>query len=251
MEELKYFSEREREREEVMGRSIFLARSFSVLAFVIGSAAYGDTIGSPLVQRALKDVNSGQVYIYDGSTSPFLSDGVASTWSFYDASSAGGVVTPLLFREISNNTFVLTGIGTTRVSNASGVQTYSFDLIAGSDAVVGESYTFGFTNRTYTISAGNLTAGGSTAGVVPHDSPTLTTDQWLETATAAMTTGGVPVTLSIGSEFGSVGTPFFDNGGGKQRVYSAQLTVAPEPTCAALFYGAGMMLLLRRARKAV
>jgi hypothetical protein len=204
------------------------------------------TIGDPVTQRAFLDRDAGQVYVYAGSTSPFPITGTAQTWSFYDSKVAGGVVTPLLLRILGPGSYEVTGIGTSQLSGAGGVVTSSFGLIAGSDFVEGGGYTFGFTNRAYTVESGQFTAGASSAGVVPYDHPSATIpyDQWYETA--QLQTGG-PVTVAVGSVFGSGGTAFYVSGAG-DRVYSADLTV-PEPASTVGLCGFGLGVLSRRRRR--
>ncbi len=58
------------------------------------------------------------------------------------ASSAGRSVTPLIFQQ-SGTGFEITGIGTARVSDNSGLQMFDFDLVSGSD-VVGPGFFVGW-----------------------------------------------------------------------------------------------------------
>ncbi|MFT3786080.1 MAG: hypothetical protein QM770_07930 [Tepidisphaeraceae bacterium] len=222
------------------------ASCLTITASCICPGAAGETIGSPLQQRQFKDGDTGQVYVYAGTSSPFNLDGVASTWSFYDANTFNGIVTPLLFKKLSGSRYELTGIGTSRTSSATGAQTFPFAVIAGSAAIAGGSYTFGFTNRSYVISNGNLLAAFSSSGVVSYDHPgvNVPTDDWLMTAN--LTTGG-PVSLSIGSVVGSGGIEFYNSPAGG-RVYSANFTAVPEPVAMSLV---GAMAVTLRARRPV
>src|SRR5262245_23118193 len=126
------------------------ARSLIFFAIVANSfaccclSALGETIGSPLIHRQFADIDNGQVYIYKGRT--FQSQGKVTFWAFFDDRNAGFSVTPLIFKVTGNDVFTLTGVGTTRVSAGTGLQTFSFDVIAGSGEVSAGEYTFGFAN---------------------------------------------------------------------------------------------------------
>jgi len=177
------------------------------------------SIGSPLVQRSSTDTNAGQVYVYSGVTQPFPSAGVVTSWSFFDNREAGRLVTPLIFANNGDGTFTVSGMGTSVRSTGQGVQTYPFGLIAGSDQVLPQRYTFGFTDRSYSLQNGQLTAGSFNSGVIEFTGPHVYTDPWEGTSYA--TTGG-PLTLNVGYRVGGAGLPFdFPNGG---RIYSAQAT---------------------------
>ena len=222
-------------------RSLFIAACVAGLAQV----GFGDTIGSPLIQRPVLDGNSGQVYVYNGITQPFQSAGSISSWSFFDQQS-GHAVTPLLFQINGNNTFTLKGIGTTVISIGTGLRTNPFGLIAGTDVVAANQYTFGYTDRAYSMVGNQLTAGTSYTGTIPFDGPGVYTDQWECTAFAV--TGGLPVTVHIGDQFGNAGTPFWTESYGIGRIYSAQATV-PEPSSVLLLVGGALMLTAKTRKR--
>jgi len=210
------------------------AKAEQVAAWLLALAAAGvcraaqpaETIGSPLIPRQVTDTDSGEVFLYDGLTSPFAISGEALSWAFFDNQNAGRIVTPLLFRISGRDSFVLTGIGTTRTSTGTGIQSYPFGLLAGSEQIVGGQYTFGFTNRAYTVVQSNPVAGASTPGVIPFDraGPGVPTDPWY--ATAQATTPG-EVALHIGTVIGTGGIAIYnaDDPVGPLRVYSAQMTI--------------------------
>ena len=207
----------------------------SAVALLLVACAYcpptsAQIIGSPVVPRQYTDVDAGQVCVYDGLTSPFPTSGTAWSWSFFDRQNAGRLVTPLVFQITANDSFTLTGIGTTRISTGTGLQSYPFGLIAGSDRITGGHYTFGFTNRAYTAFNSQPVAGTSNDGVIPFDRPgsTVPVDPW--EVTAAVTSSG-PVTLGIGSIIGSGGVQIYNgqDPGGLVRIYSAQMTEVDFP----------------------
>lgn len=67
------------------------------------------------------------------------------TWSFFNdnkAAQQGRAITPLVFKK-EGNVFKLTGIGKTRINDGSGLQTFPFEAVQGSDQV-GAGHFFGF-----------------------------------------------------------------------------------------------------------
>jgi Ca2+-binding RTX toxin-like protein len=95
--------------------------------------------GDPLVQRPNNDTANGAVFVMD---EPLPTVGNVSSWSFYDTTDNGQQVTPLIVEKVGTN-YVIRGVGTTRTSNASGVQTFAFGLVSGSSAV-GANYVLGW-----------------------------------------------------------------------------------------------------------
>lgn len=210
-------------------RSVLFMVAGSSLASVCFSTL-GETIGSPLIHRQFADIDHGQVYIYHGNASPFQSHGKVSTWAFFDDRNAGLSVTPLVFKVTGTDVFTLTGVGATRVSAGTGLQSFSFDLIAGSPDVSPGQYTFGFANRAYAIRGTALVAGTANTGVIAIDRPSaiIPNDPWI--VTAEVSSGGA-VALTIGTIIGAGGIPIYNpmdpDPGGPNRVYSAQATVLP------------------------
>ena len=218
---------------------------------LISSTAICATIGSPLINREFTDLDAGQVYIYNGTSSPFPAPGTLTAWSFFDNRDSGKSVTPLLFRITGAESFTLEGIGTTRVSAGTGLQSFLFGLIAGSADFGTGLFTFGFTDRRYSLSGNTVVAGTANTGVIPFDRPsaTIPIDPWRETA--IVTTPGV-VTLQIGSVIGTGGVPFYNpiDGNGVNRIYSAQATEVPEPS-ALLLLSLGVLCFASTGRKSV
>lgn len=192
------------------------------------SAPSTTTIGSPLIHRSLTDTNVGQVYIYNGATSPFPISGEITSWSFFDDQNPGNSVTPLIFQVGSNGSFTLTGVGATVTSSGDGLQSFPFNLIAGSNQVQGGQYTFGFTDRTYSVSYGQLVPGATNTGTISFDRDPSLNDTWVETAVGSV---GGPVSLQMGTTVGNGGLPLYNQDpAGPGRTYSAQMTVAvPTP----------------------
>jgi hypothetical protein len=121
--------------------ALFLA-GISFLFFAGVSSA--DTIGNPLNPGTLDTCNGCSFAL----STPFTTVGQEVTsWSFY-ADGTGNSLTPLLYT-LSGTTFTITGIGTTITVTSSGVQTYSFGLVSGSDIVTGPTY-FGYRDGTLT-----------------------------------------------------------------------------------------------------
>lgn len=111
--------------------------------FVFSTGCFADTIGNAVIARPFVDSGSGQMFAYPG-VFPTSGERVTS-WSFYSDHSAccvgpGTTITPLIFDASS---WQITGIGTTRPNSLTGVQTYPFDLVTGSD-IVGAHSTFGW-----------------------------------------------------------------------------------------------------------
>src|SRR5258706_3712933 len=214
-------------RRRIKKAVLFVVAGTSLAAFCFSTL--GETIGSPLIHRQFADIDHGQVYIYHGRSNPFQSHGRVSNWAFFDDRNAGLSVTPLVFKVTGKDVFTLTGVGTTRVSAGTGLQSFSFDLIAGSGDVSPGEYTFGFANRAYAISGTELVAGTPNTGVILIDRPsaTIPNDPWIVTAEAS---SGGAVALNIGTIIGAGGIPIYNpmdpDPGGPNRVYSAQATAS-------------------------
>jgi dienelactone hydrolase len=119
-----------------------------------------------LRNRASVDGASGLIWLVSemsGYEQEFAGDGYRlKTWSFFNDNR--GVqqdrwITPLIFRK-QDAGFELTGVGTARSNTGTGVQTFEFEPVAGSDTV-GDGYFFGW----YDGDA----AGAPNAGVVEFD----------------------------------------------------------------------------------
>src|SRR5258708_5116834 len=196
----------QRIRHRIKRSVFFVVAGGSIASFCFSTT--GETIGSPLIHRQFADIDHGQIYIYNGSASPFQSRGRVSTWGFFDDRNAGLSVTPMIFKVTGKDAFTVTGVGTTRVSAGSGLQSYSFDLIAGNGDVLPGQYTFGFANRAYAVRGRALVAGAPNTGVIAIDRPsaTIPNDPWI--VTAEVSSRG-PVALNIVTMIGADGIPIY------------------------------------------
>ncbi|MFV2065416.1 MAG: dienelactone hydrolase family protein [Pirellulales bacterium] len=102
-----------------------------------------------LKSRRTADSASGLVWIVsemDGYEQELTGDGFRlTTWSFFNdngAAQQGRVVTPVILRQ-KGDTFLLTGIGATRSNDGSGLQSFDFEPVQGTDTV-GDGYFFGW-----------------------------------------------------------------------------------------------------------
>lgn len=119
--------------------------------------------GSPLVDRWENDSNAGTLVVL---STPVSRPGRVTEWSFFDNDTPGHKVTPLLFEALPGDRYALRGIGTTRTSDASGVQSFPFGLIAGSDTA-GPQTCVGFMDMAVeAMSGGVLNATGHFTGVI-------------------------------------------------------------------------------------
>jgi hypothetical protein len=120
-----------------------------VLVFVVtllAAGAYADVFGSALIQRSggpygSVDTCVGCLFAYY----PVPAADVGQTlddWGFYadQGSSAGNVITPMLFLALPNDYFEVAAIGATQTSTGPGVQTYSFGPFLGSAVLVAGEY---------------------------------------------------------------------------------------------------------------
>ncbi len=112
------------------------------------------------------DSATGLVWVFSavgGEEQEFCDGGYRlDTWSYFNdngPAQRGLAMTPLVFKREAN-AYRLTGIGKTRVNAGSGLQTFPFEVVQGSDQV-GAGYFFGF----YT----GDTAGKPNAGVVEYN----------------------------------------------------------------------------------
>lgn len=103
-----------------------------------GPVEEAETIGSDLVDRRSVDFSRGSVVVLESK--PFTAAGRVAQWSFY--SERTNAVTPLVFEQ-SGEEYKIVGIGRTRTSDGSGVQTFDFELQSGSDSVEASGFFFG------------------------------------------------------------------------------------------------------------
>jgi len=119
-----------------------------------------------LRNRSVVDSASGLVWVVsalDGEEQGFCGGGYRlESWSFFNDNGPrehGRAITPLLFKK-EGDLYRLTGSGATRTNVGSGLQTFPFDVVQGSDAV-DAGFLFGF----YTGDP----AGKPNAGAVEYD----------------------------------------------------------------------------------
>ena len=129
-----------------------------------------ETIGAPLVARALTDTAAGSIFALNGG---FTQPGTLITWGFYNdnPSQIGKVLTPLIL-ELVGTEYIIRGIGTPQTNDASGAQSFCFGLVSGSDQV-DQNFLFGWKDGTDDVA-------GQT-GVIQFDfvdAPAAGTQQW-------------------------------------------------------------------------
>ncbi len=103
-----------------------------------GDVEPAETIGAELIDRSRIDFSRGSMVILESR--PFTETGRVAEWSFY--SEKTNSVTPLIFK-LTENGHEIVGVGTARTSDGSGVQSFAFDLLDGSDTVDANGYFFG------------------------------------------------------------------------------------------------------------
>jgi dienelactone hydrolase len=138
----------ERELTESTGidRQLFAAaRALSPTPPVPGVVGAIDLVKS----RSSVDSASGLIWLVaemSGYEQEFAGDGYRlQTWSFFNGNRGaqqGRSVTPLIFHKHETG-FELTGVGKARSNAGTGLQTFEFELLAGSD-MVGDGYYFGW-----------------------------------------------------------------------------------------------------------
>ena len=193
--------------------NLFLAiSSFGTVASIVlgyGSASASPfTIGDDLIDRNTNDVWTGMVLVAPdsfGSTTQEL-----SSWSMFDNDFSGRQITPLILEDVGNDNYNITGIGTTRTSDASGIQSFSFDLVSGSADVGGDLY-FGWKDGSN---------GSNNEGVIDFD---------FNTSDSMLVVGRDETNISVGQTLDGRASKlegFYD----MERSYSIQATAVPFET---------------------
>ena len=211
-----------------------------VLALLVATAPSfaNETIGAALISRTFTDGALGSIFALN---SGFTQSGTLSSWSFFNnnVGDNGKVITPLLL-DIEGGDYIIKGVGTSRTNDGTGIQSFSFGLTNGSDAV-GPGILFGWKDGS------NANPGQS--GVPEGDfvgSPSSGTQQFLGS--------GHSGDLSAGTDLASgvlVGAGFAQ----PDRDYSIQATTiaatAPEPGTIAFLLSMAIpgAALLPRRRK--
>jgi alpha-tubulin suppressor-like RCC1 family protein len=112
-------------------------------------------------------------------------------WSFFTANT-GRAITPLIVEFTSGTNYILRGIGRTRTPTVTGVQTFAFDTVGGSNLFLTSNYRFAWRNgTTNTTNAGNI---------VYDNNNTVSQSTFLMTSPASITTGS---TYSFSSSGGN------------------------------------------------
>ena len=118
-----------------------LTRSLRILAAgLIATTAFATpsqaqfTIGDPLVARSIYDGYAGFILVVPYSFSPAAYGQAVTSVSIFNGF-VGRDFTPLLVANTGPSAWTITGEGTNRVVGASGLQSYAFGLVSGSDLV--------------------------------------------------------------------------------------------------------------------
>jgi uncharacterized delta-60 repeat protein len=187
-----------------------LAGVTALVALALAAHAQPLNLGSDLSNRSFNDGADGQLYLYDTAVGIA---GKAQNFEFYDNESGSRYITPLIFEKFGDS-YILRGIGTSRLTTGAGAQSYPFGLVTGSNDM-GTNYTFGFVDRYYSGSVFQTYSGG---GSVDWDYAAPT--RWRITSGSTNFAVGVGLTYTVGSQLHATET----------RTYSARLTVNRAPT---------------------
>lgn len=220
-------------------------RTFITGLLLLAGVAHADVVvGSAAIDRNINDSFIGLSLIYRGVTQPFAGGGSeATTFTFFSDVFANTWVTPFVLEIIGPSSYQVVGIGTSRLTDASGVQSFNFAALAGSALTqAGRNYTFGYSNRAYQADGtGGVieVAGTANRGAIPFTGYNDFSDQWSYANTGA---------IQMGMVLGTGGIPL-DVSGLNGRIYSANMTfgVIPAPGSLVLA-GAGLLMATRRRR---
>jgi hypothetical protein len=148
------------------GHTLFFLAAWS--RAVMGNPA---TIpATALTNRGTNDTAAGSLFVEKASLAGVVGCRLRR-WSFYDNDSPGLSLTPLLFERTAANTYILRGIGTSRVSTGSGVQAnLSFGLVSGTDMVQNANYFIGWKDGSN---------GANNTGVIDYDNSGSPGVDWL------------------------------------------------------------------------
>ena len=117
-----------------------------------------------LVEREITDTSSGLLW---ANNKPFATSGYAGNWSFYAGSRGssgmiGHTITPVLWTK-SGASWVVSGVGTTRTIQATGINTYAFEPVAGTSAVTTSTYWGWYDGSATNTSLGTISFDRATA----------------------------------------------------------------------------------------
>ncbi len=180
----------------------------AVLAAGVFAAAspqmQADTIGYDLIARGTPNTTIGDIWglpvsFFDGLTTAQQ----VSTWGFYNktAGTEGRNITPFIAKyDSETNNYSITGLGTTRTNDASGVQTFAFGLVSGS-ATIEKGYTFGWVDGTTSVGNASVAEWDGSGPVIlfsySNDNPDLYLNKTMGAAMPSFTqTLSVQVTAS-------------------------------------------------------
>lgn len=174
---------------QLFAPALALPRTYSVQAMTVDGGGGGvETIGNSLVDRPFLDGAAGSMFVMTGN--PFTAAGSVDQWSFFNNNDvvATKQITPMLIEDVGGS-YVIRGIGATRMSSGTGAQSFAFDLVSGS-AAVGPNVYFAWKD------GGN---GSDNEGVPAFDTPTGDSARWFG---GGHTTFGVGENLGAGTAFG-------------------------------------------------
>lgn len=142
------------------GRELFVASAGTPgVAGGVAAVRNLSIVGNALLSRPAIDVSTGDIFVLP---EPFGdAEGTAGAWSLFadHPDAAGRRVTPLLLEAVNGGAgWKVTGIGTTRVVAATGLEHFDFGLAAGSGATAGRY--FGWKQGDF--------AGGDDAGAIGY-----------------------------------------------------------------------------------
>jgi hypothetical protein len=173
-----------------------------------------------------------------GQSAGFTIPAQVIQWQLYNDNNSGRAITPLIVHALGGGSYELTGIGTTRISDGSGLQVFDLGLVAGSDDV-GADYFFGWHDGGYDPLTAFTTHN---AGVPEYNS---SGDDTMIRILLQGTGNNQNVNLILN---GTYATDFvFAPGVGQGRSYSiGAVAVTPEPATLTLLALGGMALWRRR-----
>jgi hypothetical protein len=212
-----------------------------ILTLAFTSAAEGTTvIGNTTTDRGGIDGYSGQMFILNANLSS-LAGQVVTSWSFFNNNTTNAV-TPVLVEDMGGS-FAVRGIGTTIVSNASGMQGGAFGLVSGT-STISLNYYAGFfdgswNGSTATVNTGAVEFNSADDPPVPGQINSTGTI-WLHNAPDGSDN---PANLGVGAV--NLSDTNFDTAV-TGRHYSINFTAVPEPSVALLGGLTGLALLRRR-----
>lgn len=117
-------------------------------------------VGNDLIERSKNDRTPGSVFVLPKTLNLGFS---LSGWSVFDINSNGSSrysITPLLLQQGSDSSFTVQGLGTTQVSDGSGIQSFDFGLMSGTNEITSSNFFFGWKDGT---------SGTNNAGVIDYD----------------------------------------------------------------------------------